>query len=46
MTLYTVCHKHNGYIQHSYILANNKVKAWLVACSQYKNILSIMENMI
>ncbi|AUR84786.1 hypothetical protein NVP1063O_119 [Vibrio phage 1.063.O._10N.261.45.C7] len=41
MKTYTVCHRTNGFVQHSYISASSKEDATIKALQLFTNILNI-----
>ena len=43
MKTYTIAHRHNGYMQHSYIVASSELTALAIASESFTRILNVME---
>jgi len=42
MKTYTVVHRHNGYLQHSYVVASSELAALAVASEKYDHITNVL----
>ena len=43
MSTYTIAHRHNGYMQHSYVVASSELAALAIASESFTRILNVME---